>query len=104
LMDWSLYSDFFESMTGLKMNKLDFLRAGERIHVLERYMNTKMGISRKDDTLPGRFLKEGRTTDTKQRVVPLEKMLTNYYKVRGCDQNGIPRLTTLRRLRIPVRD
>ena len=104
LMDWSIYSDFFESITGLKMNKLDFLRAGERIHVLERYMNTKMGISRKDDTLPGRFLKEGRTTDAKQRVVPLEKMLTNYYKVRGCDQNGIPRLTTLRRLRIPVRD
>jgi aldehyde:ferredoxin oxidoreductase len=66
-------------------------------------MNTKMGISRKDDTLPGRFLKEGRTNDPKKRVVPLEKMVTRYYKVRGYDQNGIPTLKTLRRLCIPVR-
>jgi aldehyde:ferredoxin oxidoreductase len=104
LMDWSVYSGFFESITGLKMSKLDFLKAGDRIHVLERYMNTKMGISRKDDTLPGRFLKEGRTNDPKKRVVPLEKMVTNYYKVRGYDQNGIPTVKTLRKLRIPVRN
>ena len=103
LMDWSVYSGFFESITGLKMSKFDFLRAGERIHVLERYMNTKMGISRKDDTLPGRFLKEGRANDPKKRVVPLEKMVTKYYNARGYDQNGIPTLRTLRKLRIPVR-
>ncbi len=103
LMDWSIYTDFFESITGLNISKFDFLRAGDRIHVLERYMNTKMGICRKDDTLPGRFLKEGRTSDSQKRVVPIEKMVTNYYKVRGYDQNGIPTLKTLRKLRIPVR-
>jgi aldehyde:ferredoxin oxidoreductase len=103
-MDWTVYTGFFESITGLKMSKLDFLEAGDRIHVLERYINTKMGISRKDDTLPGRFLKEGRMSDPKQRIVPLEKMVTRYYKVRGYDQNGIPTLKTLRKLRIPVRN
>lgn len=103
LMDWSVYTGFFESITGLRMSQDDFLEAGDRIQVLERYMNTKMGISRKDDTLPGRFLKEGRTSDPKKRIVPLEKMVTRYYKVRGYDQNGIPTLRTLRKLRIPVR-
>jgi len=103
LMDWTIYSNFFESMTGLKMSRYDFLEAGERIHVLERYMNTKMGISRSDDTLPGRFLKEGRTSDPKKRVIPIEKMVTKYYKARGYDQNGIPTLKTLRKLRIPVK-
>jgi aldehyde:ferredoxin oxidoreductase len=104
LMDWRIYTKFFESMTGLQMSRYDFIRAGERIHVLERYMNTEMGISRKDDTLPARFLKEGRTNDPKKRVIPLEKMLNKYYKTRGYDTNGIPELKLLYKLRIPVKN
>jgi aldehyde:ferredoxin oxidoreductase len=76
------------------------LKIGKRIHVLERYMNTREGIARKDDTLPGRLLNEGRASDPKHRTVPLEKMLPKYYKVRGYDENGIPRDRTLRKLKI----
>jgi aldehyde:ferredoxin oxidoreductase len=79
---------------------LKFQKAGERVHVLERYMNTREGISKKDDTLPRRLLNEGRKCDPKQRGVPLEGMLKKYYRLRGYDSNGIPKKRTLKRLGI----
>jgi aldehyde:ferredoxin oxidoreductase len=89
-VDVSMWPKLWSSITGIKLNQADFLKAGERIHILERYMNTREGISRKDDVLPERFLKEGRLTDPEKRTVPLEKMLDRYYKIRGYDLNGIP--------------
>ena len=100
LMDISLYTKLFEACTGLKMSKGQFLKAGNRIHTLERYMNTREGISRRDDTLPVRFLQDGRKKDPEKRIVPLEKMIDGYYKRRGFDRNGIPRDRTLKKLGI----
>ena len=82
---------------------LKFSKTGERIHILERYMNTREGISKKDDTLPLRLLTEGRKCDAKERVVPLEPMLKKYYKLRGYDSNGIPKKRTLKRLGIEIK-
>jgi aldehyde:ferredoxin oxidoreductase len=100
LTDVSLFADLWSSTTGIKMSKGDFLMAGERIHTLERLMNTKEGISRKDDTLPARMLKESRTSDAENRVVPLDKLLDRYYLVKGYDNNGIPAKATLKRLNL----
>ena len=102
LVDLSIYSGLFESVSGIPMSPADFLTAGDRIHVLERHMNCREGISRKDDTLPDRLLNESREDDLKKRTVPLEKMLDKYYKLRGYDANGIPTVDTLKKLGIPV--
>ena len=88
----------YNSVTGLKLSQAEFLQAGERIHTLERLMNTREGISRKDDTLPARFLREGRACDPMKRTVPLETMLDDYYHLRGFDNRGIPKTQTLSRL------
>ncbi|MFH0845532.1 MAG: aldehyde ferredoxin oxidoreductase C-terminal domain-containing protein, partial [Pseudomonadota bacterium] len=100
LVDFGLYRDLWSSITGIGISGKEFLRAGDRIHVLERYMNTLEGISRKDDTLPIRMLKEGRRSDPKGRTVPLEEMLGRYYRIRGYDENGIPTEETLQSLGI----
>lgn len=100
LMDVSLFSKLWRSVTGLRLNQWQMLRAGARIHVLERYMNTAEGISRKDDTLPKRFLTEGRRCDARQRTVPLQPMLNAYYRLRGYDAHGIPTDRTMKRLGI----
>jgi aldehyde:ferredoxin oxidoreductase len=99
-IDVGVYTDLWSGMTGLDMGNREFLKAGSRIHVLERLMNTREGVSRKDDTLPERLLKEGRLSDEKHRTVPLEKMLDSYYKLRGYDDNGVPTEKTLKKLRI----
>lgn len=100
VMDLSVWSRFWSFTTGIKMNMWQMLKIGRRIQVLERYMNTREGISSKDDTLPGRLLHEGRKSDPKGRTVPLDKMVPKYYRVRGYDKNGIPKDRTLKKLGI----
>jgi len=100
LIDYSAYTRLWSAVTGMPMSNREFLKAGSRIHVLERYMNTREGISRRDDTLPARLLQEGRKSDPEQRKVPLEKMLNRYYRLRGFDDNGIPTEKTLKKLGI----
>ena len=102
LMDVSMYNKSFQSITGVKMSQKEMLEAGKRIHVLERYMNTLEGITAKDDTLPERMLNEARKSDTKKRMIPLDKMIKRYYKVKGFDENGIPTAKTLKKLQIEV--
>ncbi len=97
-IDIRIYNKLFTAITGIKLSQQDFLKAGERIHVLERFMNTREGISAKDDVLPDRFLKQPRDSDEQKWVVPLENMVLNYYKLRGFDQNGIPTDALLRKL------
>jgi aldehyde:ferredoxin oxidoreductase len=100
LIDFSLYKDFWCSVTGIKMSRWEYLRAGDRITVLERLMNTREGIWRLHDSLPDRLLKEERGSDSKGRTVPLEKLRAKYYRKRGYDRNGIPTPRSLRKLGI----
>lgn len=103
LIDVGAYAQLWRSVTGLRLNQWQMLKAGERIHVLERLMNTGEGISRKDDTLPRRLLTEGRGCDALNRSVPLQTMLDDYYRLRGYDPLGIPTPRTLSRLGIEPR-
>ena len=78
------------------------LKAGARIHVLERYMNTGEGISRKDDTLPKRFVEEplpgGPHKGQRISKEAMKYMLDDYYRIRGWDEQGRPKKETLKRL------
>jgi aldehyde:ferredoxin oxidoreductase len=103
IADISIYHKFWSTITGQPMSRSEFLQAGERIHILERYMNTREGITVKDDTLPGRLLKEGRKNDPKGRVVPLEEMREKYYHIRSYDANGKPTEKIMKKLSIEVR-
>jgi len=103
IADISIYHKFWSTITGMKMSRSDFLKAGERIHILERYMNTREGITVKDDTLPGRLLKEGRRNDPKGRVVPLEEMRKKYYLIRSYDGNGKPTEKIMKKLSIEIK-
>ena len=79
----------------------DYVKAGERVWNVERLFNTKAGFSRKDDSLPPRILKEPLSDGpAKGETVDLEKMLNEYYKLRGWDNNGIPTEEKLKELGI----
>jgi aldehyde:ferredoxin oxidoreductase len=102
LLDISAYTDQLTSSSGLKLSQRELLRAGERIHVLERWMNAREGITRCDDALPSRFLTEGRTCDPRRATVPQDRLLAGYYRTRGYDANGVPTASLLQRLGIPA--
>ena len=100
LIDFSLYTKMWTTITGIPITNDEMLKAGERIYVLERYMNTREGVSSKDDTLPEKLLKEFRKSDTRKKAIPLELMVRQFYRLRGFDSNGIPTTKTLKRLHI----
>jgi aldehyde:ferredoxin oxidoreductase len=72
---------------------------GERIWNMEKQFNLAAGFTRKDDDLPARLKTEpAKTGPAKGKVNELGKMLPEYYKVRGWDEQGVPSRETLARL------
>ncbi len=62
---------------------------GERIWNMERDFNNRAGFTQKDDTLPKRLLTEpAKTGPAKGLVNGLDKMLPEYYQLRGWDDKG----------------
>ena len=85
---------------GMKMNFGRYLEIGERGYTMERWINTKFGISAENDKLPKRLTDVPQDPGNPKTKVPLETMKRIYYKARGWDKNGIPTEATLRRLKI----
>jgi aldehyde:ferredoxin oxidoreductase len=83
---------FHEAVTGIPMNEDELLRIGERIINIERAFNAREGATRRDDSLPWRFLEEPYPDGpAKGQVVRLEPMLDEYYAFRGWDRaTGLP--------------
>lgn len=89
-----------ETATGIDLGGHEgFMRTGERIFNQERLFNLKAGFTGKDDTLPKRMLEEPMPDGpAKGKVVPLDKMLREYYRLRGWDSNGVPTPEKLKEL------
>jgi aldehyde:ferredoxin oxidoreductase len=95
-------SGILSSVTGIEWTVEKLQEAGERIYNLKRAFNVREGVSRKDDTLPQRILAKPMVEGgTKDHVPDLEKMLEEYYKIRGWNSDGIPTERTLQRLGLP---
>ena len=92
-------AQLFSTATGIEVSTQDLLEAGERINNLERLFNLREGFSRKDDTLPRRFLKEAILDNQGgSQTVDLDRLLDQYYQARGWDDQGRPVLETLEKL------
>ncbi|MDD2206132.1 MAG: aldehyde ferredoxin oxidoreductase family protein [Aminobacterium sp.] len=79
------------AVTGVDYTEESFMQAGDRIWNLERLFNMKAGLSKSDDTLPPRLLKDPIPNGPmKGRVNRLDSMLPQYYSLRGWNEEGIP--------------
>jgi aldehyde:ferredoxin oxidoreductase len=75
------------------------VEAGERIWNLERKFNNDAGFTAEDDNLPNRLLKDAaKTGPAKGLTNGLDKMLPEYYELRGWTKDGVPSNETLNRL------
>jgi len=83
--------EYYNAINGTKISFNDLIKIGERIWNIQRAFNIRMGITRKDDTLPERFLKESVDEGpAKGQIVELDVMLKEYYEERGLDEDGKP--------------
>ncbi|MFC1994864.1 aldehyde ferredoxin oxidoreductase family protein [Chloroflexota bacterium] len=87
-----MLAKLFNAATGFNLSDKDVLHIGERIVNLERAFAAREGFTRKDDTLPTRFLTEPMPDGSaKGQVIHLEPMLDEYYRLRGWDiDSGLP--------------
>ncbi|MBN1834870.1 MAG: aldehyde ferredoxin oxidoreductase family protein [Spirochaetales bacterium] len=83
--------------TGWDLDKSELCTTGSRIFNLKRLYNVREGISRKDDTLPPRFLHERKGGGTSELPL-LNVMLNEYYRLREWDDFGIPTQGLIRQL------
>ena len=77
------------------------LATGERIWNLERQFNLAAGFTGKDDNLPPRLMKDAaKTGPAKGLTSGLDKMLPEYYQLRGWSKDGVPTNETVSRLEL----
>jgi len=85
------YASMLSSATGIEFTDKEFIRVGERIYNLQRLFLVREGITSKDDRLPARLEKEPMPEGpAKGHIVPIERMLPKYYRIRGWDEDGKP--------------
>lgn len=88
------YANFYKYVTGNEASLEQLLELSNDIYDLTRLINTRLGMSRKDDSLPYKvWANPPLTGPNAGKVIDREyfqKLLSLYYQKRGWDENGIP--------------
>jgi len=91
------------NVTGLEFTPEQLDEAGHNINGVERLLNHRLGVRRRDDTLPERWFEEpipvgpyaGERIDRQE----FEALLDRFYALSDLDEEGIPRQPWRDRLR-----
>ncbi len=96
------YADYFELVTGRDISLEAFQALAERTETLLRLYNNREGFGRADDTLPDRLFDDAMDDGpARGQRIPRDgflRMLSEYYNLRGWDDEGRPMPATLERL------
>jgi aldehyde:ferredoxin oxidoreductase len=100
LIPWSITrsleipAKLFSLATGQDTTEDELLLAARRVKTLERAFNTMRGIRRGDDGFPKRLFETavpgGRFKGERLDAVEFQRMLSEYYALRGWDEDGVP--------------
>src|SRR5688572_12515373 len=82
------------NVTGIELSEADLSNIGLNIIGVERMINARLGLTRKDDTLPERWFEEpitvGSYAGEKIDRAEFDAMLSRFYAISKLDQNGHP--------------
>ena len=94
LWDFDLIAKIYTLVTGIPMTGEEMRLAGERMSNLARLYNIREGLTRKDDTLPPRIMKDpiprGVAKGSYVHPEELDTLLDGYYEARGWTKEGVP--------------
>lgn len=93
LSEWH-YEKFYKYVTGKEASLEQLLELSNDVYDLTRLISTRLGISRKDDSLPYKVWANPPLTGPNAGKVinrdDFQRLLSLYYKKRGWDEDGIP--------------
>jgi aldehyde:ferredoxin oxidoreductase len=88
------YPEFYHCITGHETTLEALLNKSNDVYDLTRLINTKLGTSRGDDTLPFKVsncpIQAGPTAGKVINQEEFQRLLDLYYEKRGWDENGVP--------------
>jgi aldehyde:ferredoxin oxidoreductase len=91
--------EWLNLVTGWGIDIPGYMKAGERLFNLKRMFNARLGVSRKDDFLPPRFMTHKRTGEgLSNQLPPIGELLSRYYAYRGWSEEGLPAPQKLKEL------
>jgi aldehyde:ferredoxin oxidoreductase len=101
------WARMLSGVTGLDFSTARLEEIANRIAALERLFNLEAGLTSADDLLPERFSSESITVAGEERRITREagvKMLRDYYRARGWDEEGRPTPQLLQSYGIKTRE
>lgn len=100
-MNRELIAKALSDATGYDISVDELILVAERVYTLEKMYNLREGLTKADDTLPERFLKEPMPDGpAKGQVNRLEEMLEDSYAAMGWDSDGVPTPELLKKLNL----
>ncbi len=102
VMSWERIAELYSAIFGVEATEDDVKEIAARITTLSRMYNVREGLTRNDDMLPERFFEETLPENPEHVLdrAKFNKMLDEYYELRGWNAEGIPREETLKKLKI----
>ena len=97
------FIDLLNTCTGFTYNPESYMKTGERIWNLTKLFNIKCGVTRNDETIPKRIMEEPlEKEEARIGRESYEKMLDEYYTLRGWDLEGVPSKEKIKELDLEV--
>ncbi len=83
-------------VTGFNYTLEEVMKIGRRLWYLKRGLTNLFGARAKDDRLPARLMTPMSEGPTEGSIPDMERMLKAFYKLRGLNEDGLPRESVLR--------
>ncbi len=85
-------------VTGFEYTLDEILDIGRRVWYLKRGLTNLFGARAQDDRLPKRLMTPMQEGPTAGSVPDMDKMLSEFYALRGFDENGVPKKEILEKI------
>jgi aldehyde:ferredoxin oxidoreductase len=90
LYPWEALCEIVQGLTGIEANTTRLRAISANISNMVRTFNIQEGLRREDDRLPTRLHKEALKSGHQISEAEIEKMVGDYYRLRGWDEQGKP--------------
>jgi aldehyde:ferredoxin oxidoreductase len=90
--------EIFNAVTGWDFTMATFFEAGERGFTVQRLLNLRDGYGAATDVLPKKMYQSAKEGFRANQTIPFERLMRDYYALRGWDCEGVPTPATLQRL------
>ncbi|MCG2750344.1 MAG: aldehyde ferredoxin oxidoreductase family protein [Desulfobacteraceae bacterium] len=89
--NWEVLAQIIRITTGISADKSLLMKIASNVSDLVRRFNIREGLTKADDRLPSHLYRKMEKTGAEIKEADLDRMVQDYYRLRGWDEDGVPR-------------